>query len=193
MWMFLVLLFALLPCSAMARVPHPTEVCPAVHASNRWSDDVDPWSARARTAGFVPQIRIGFEQRVDETQDARFREQLTRVDDTLRFNSAQTDTLDGRGDQWKFEISAVFDLERAVFSDDELKANETARRVLTYRLAACDQALTLFFEWRKHSRLARVAEQAQRPIHAEDRDLAQARLDTLTNGWFSRTLTQEQP
>lgn len=189
----LILLLFFLPTWAYARVPDPPEICAAVAMDARLPAEHDRWTTRVRAAGWMPELDVSIHRRLGWNQDSRFKEQLGRVDDRLEFKTAQTDSLDGEDDQWTFEVSLRFDLQRVIFSRDEFAADETARKNLILRHDLCDRALQLYFSWRESSRLARVGFHDDRVLHAEARDLAQARIDALTGGWFSTVLKQEAP
>jgi len=186
-WLYL----TLIPTLCEARVPTPTEVYQAALHHAQIGPDLDRCSTRSRLAGLIPEVDVEAKYRSDLTTDDRMKEQLARVDEAFEFKSAQTDTLDGRDEQWSVSLNLKFDLQRVVFDRDELAADESSRRNLLLRNEVADQALTLFYSWLEASRLSATSPHDERVGFAESRDLAAARLDALTGGWFARTLKED--
>ncbi len=186
-WLYLLLV----PAVGEARVPAPAEVYQAALHHAAIGPDLDRWSSRSRLAGLIPVVDVEAKYRSTRNADDRMKEQLARVDESFEFKSAQTDTLDGMDEQWSVSLNLKFDLQRVVFDRDELAADESARRNLQLRNDVADQALTLFYSWLESSRRAATSPHEERVRFAESRDLAAARLDALTGGWFARTIAEE--
>jgi hypothetical protein len=140
-------------------------------------------AARSRSAASLPEVRLGAG---------------TSRDESLKLSPTQNDparfTRDGGRDLW-FEARLIWRLDGAVFSKDEiaverLKAEQREDRARTTR-----DVLDALLDWQQ-ARFARASER----LLPEERDAAWlrelgalARLDILSDGWFSAQLARANP
>jgi hypothetical protein len=140
-------------------------------------------AARSRSAASLPEVRLGAG---------------TSRDESLKLSPTQADparfTRDGGRDLW-FEARLIWRLDGAVFSKDEiaverLKAEQREDRARTTR-----EVLDALMDWQQ----ARFALASERLL-PEERDTAWlrelgalARLDILSDGWFSAQLPRANP
>lgn len=139
---------------------------------------LDALASRARTSALLPELRLRATRAVDESESLA----PTEYDPLRR-------TATGGASTW-LEARATFRLDRLVFADDELAVERLriARAAERSRLVA--KVLDLLDAWQ----LARAAEAdpAAEPIARQRASLAaasaEASLDVLTGGWFSKAL-----
>jgi hypothetical protein len=144
---------------------------------------LDAMASRSRAAASLPEVRLGAGTASDESQRLS-----PTVNDPARF------TRDGGRDVW-LEARLTWRLDSAIFARDEIAIMRlrAQRQEESGRLAR--EVLEALVEWRK-------ADLVQRSPFAlpEERDAASirqfgavARLDVLTEGWFSRYLERWAP
>jgi hypothetical protein len=144
---------------------------------------LDAMVSRSRAAASLPEVRLGAGTASDESQRLS-----PTVNDPARF------TRDGGRDVW-LEARLTWRLDSAIFARDEIAIMRlrAQRQEESGRLAR--EVLEALVEWRK-------ADLVQRSPFAlpEERDAASirqfgavARLDVLTEGWFSRYLERWAP
>jgi hypothetical protein len=144
---------------------------------------LDAMASRSRAAASLPEVRLGAGTASDESM------RLTpTVSDPARF------TRDGGRDVW-LEARLTWRLDSAIFSRDEVAIMRlrAQRQEDSSRLAR--EVLEALVEWRKadlvqHSPLALPEERDAASIRQFG---AVARLDVLTDGWFSRYLERWGP
>lgn len=149
----------------------------ALRASRTTQDyaALDDASTRARLSGLVPELRLRLAQVVDEDQALS----PTEYDpDRVTASGGTSLWMEGR---------ATFALDRLVFADQEVGLlrlrleRERAERALT------DDVLTTFAAWqRARAAIARETTLPEERDKAEiDEAVAAARLDALSEGWFT--------
>jgi hypothetical protein len=135
------------------------------------------WSRRARAAALLPTLTL--RARVGSGQD----EGRTR-------QSTGTERLDVGSDHDRvYEARAVWELDRLVFDDAEIRAAQTAQRLHQARLQLVAQ-VTAVFHQRRRLQLEDILDRTDDPAAAALRALEiaelTAQLDALTDGYFSR-------
>jgi hypothetical protein len=144
---------------------------------------LDGMASRSRAAASLPEVRLGAG---------------TSRDESLRLQPTLTDpgrfTRDGGRDLW-LEARLTWRLDSAIFASEEIAIMRlhAQRREEAARLAA--DVLEALVDWQR-ARLSLASETAL----PEERDAATvrhfgavARLDLLTDGWFSRQLERGRP
>jgi hypothetical protein len=141
---------------------------------------LDGMAARSRAAASLPEVRLG----AGTSRDESLRLAPTAAD-PARF------TRDGGRDLW-FEARLTWRLDSAIFARDELAVMRlrAQQREETARLTA--DVLEALVSWQR-ARLVLVSDKAppdERDAAAVRQFGAVARLDVLTDGWFSRELAR---
>jgi hypothetical protein len=144
---------------------------------------LDGMASRSRAAASLPEVRLGAG---------------TASDESLRMNPTLSDparfTRDGGRDMW-LEARLTWRLDSAIFARDEIAIMRlrAQRQEESSRLAR--EVLEALVEWRKAALV-----QASPLVLPEEREAASvrqfgavARLDVLTDGWFSRYLERWGP
>jgi hypothetical protein len=139
---------------------------------------LDGMASRSRAAASLPEVRLGAG---------------TSRDESLRLQPTLTDpgrfTRDGGRDLW-LEARLIWRLDSAIFARDEIAIMRlrAQQREETARLAA--EVLEALVDWQR-ARLSLASDRA-RPDEQDAAAIRQfgavARLDRLTDGWFSRQL-----
>jgi hypothetical protein len=166
----------LTPALSQAVVTEALRVLEARARSGR----LDTMASRARAAASLPEVRLGAGTSRDES--LRF---APTLDDPARF------TRDGGRDLW-FEARLTWQLDRAIFSRDEIAIERIKADAEKQRHELTRDVVEALIDWQRARyeltlELVGSAELAA----ARLRELsALARLDVLTEGWFSRWLAR---
>jgi len=154
-----------------------------VHGSAAELRRLDGMASRSRAAASLPEVRLGAGTASDES---------LRMSPTL--NDPARFTRDGGRDVW-LEARLTWRLDSAIFARDEIAIMRlrAQRQEESSRLA--HEVLEALVEWRKaslvqHSALALPEERDAASVRQFG---AVARLDVLTDGWFSRYLERWGP
>lgn len=154
-----------------------------VHGSAAELRRLDTMASRSRAAASLPEVRLGAGTASDESLRLS-----PTVSDPARF------TRDGGRDVW-LEARLTWRLDSAIFARDEIAIMRlrAQRQEESSRLAR--EVIEALVEWRKacvvqHSPLALPEERDAAGIRQFG---AVARLDVLTDGWFSRYLERWGP
>lgn len=138
---------------------------------------IDALATRARASALLPELRL----RVAREQDQEQRTSPTD-DDPERI------TASGGASFW-LEARATWRLDRVVFSDDEVALERLRRERAEAQRKLSDRVLEALFAWQRAR--AREADPARSPEERLEATLAaieaEATLDILTGGWFTRT------
>lgn len=182
------LLFA---SAATARVPDVREVQQAALNAHKLNDDqLDRWSSRARLANLVPQITFGADFGFDDVESEDYRELLANTDDELLFKTLQSDSKTQVAQDWGFKVGLTWKPAGLIFDSAELSAARVERINAVHRTKLLEEVTHLFFEWRDAERQSQRAPHEDRERQITRSELAAARLDALTNGWFRHTLRE---
>ncbi len=144
------------------------------------SGRLDSMATRARAAASLPEVRLGAGTSRDES--LRF---APTLDDPARF------TRDGGRDLW-FEARLTWQLDRAVFSRDEIAIERIKADADKQRHELVRDVVAALIDWQRarYELTLEIVEPSER-VAARLRELsAVARLDVLTEGWFSRWLSK---
>lgn len=141
------------------------------------------WGRRARLAGLLPALTLQAQRETDE-------------DEALSRSSTGTQKLDvGAGEDLDLQARAVWQLDRLVFDEVELRALQTAQRLHRDRLQLLIQVTNIYFQRRKLQIMA-IWSPPSDPSKAALDALAVvelgAQLDALTGGYFSRALARRR-
>ncbi|WP_428261575.1 hypothetical protein [Haliangium sp.] len=133
------------------------------------------WARRTRWAGLLPQLTM------------RVSRDLGR-DEGLSRASSGTERLDvGSDEDLSLEFKAVWQLDRLVFDDLEMRAAQIAQTQHRERLRLLAQVTSLYYQRRK---LLLPPATAEKPGEAQARAVALeelcAQLDALTGGFYAR-------
>lgn len=132
-------------------------------------------ATRARASGLVPELRVRVAHVVDEDQSLA----PTEYD-------PERITASGGTSLW-LEGRATFRLDRLVFADDEIAVERLRADRAKLERAIVDEVLDSFERWQRAD--AKLANPLTEPLERDraEIDLAveEARLDALTDGWFS--------
>jgi hypothetical protein len=137
--------------------------------------------ARARRAGWLPELRIRVDRRYDRNE-------------SLDFGRALVDTPAppvalGTSDDVRYEGRATWDLSRIIFNPDEVSAHAEALRMADARREVTGLVIRLYFE-RRRLKAEPVTSDASDKTSQVRRELRilelEAELDALTDGAFSR-------
>lgn len=165
----------LLVSSALARGC----VASALRASGLAEGDaaIDALVARARASAWLPETRMRATTLLDDASHA-----------TTLATSDGTNYYEAVGSDLVLELSLTWRLDRLVYTGDEaaLERVRMMRQRARSRVAA--RTLELLFAWQRASLDAADAAKGTREeldawLHASE---AEAKLDVLTDGWFSR-------
>ncbi|AKT42807.1 hypothetical protein [Chondromyces crocatus] len=142
---------------------------------------LDALGARARAAALLPELRLRVARELAEEQ--RF---APTASDPERM------TARGGASFW-LEARAMWRLDRVVFSDDEVALERLRRERAESQRKLIERVLDLLFTWQR-ARTRVASSLGTSPEHL-DATLAaieaEAALDVLTDGWFSRQRTHE--
>ena len=143
---------------------------------------LDALASRARTSALLPELRLRATRAIDESESLA----PTEYDPLRRTATGGTST-------W-LEARATFKLDRLVFADDEiavekLRVERTAERA---RLVAKVLELLEMWQRARSSEADPDAKSDARLRAAITAATAEASLDVLTDGWFSRAIGAER-
>ena len=139
------------------------------------------WSQRARLSALLPVLTVEIDRGTEQDRD-------------LSRSSTGTERLDlGSDREVSVEARAVWNLDRLVFSDLELRAHKAARARHGERAQLLTRVTALYFQRRK-MQIATLWAPAGAPGKRALERLAiaelTAQLDALTGGYFSRALSR---
>lgn len=139
---------------------------------------------RARWSGVLPVLTIR------ATRGSGHDEELSRL-------SSGDERLDvGLNRDLAFEARAVWELDRLIFAEAELRVEQTAQRVRRERAQLLAQITSIYFQRRKLQVAALWAPAGADPAKAALSELAiaelGAQLDALTGGYFSATIARRR-
>lgn len=194
MFRFLVLVSALgVSSPAIARVPDVREVQDAaLFAANLNDNNLDRWSSRARLANLLPQVTVSTDLGNTDTDSEDYRELLAADNDDFLFKTLQSNSGTQTKADWNVRIGLTWKPAGMVFDSAELNAARVERLNSVHRTKILEEVTFLYFEWRDAERASQRAPHEQRELHFDRSELAAARLDALTNGWFRQTLAQKE-
>ncbi len=133
-------------------------------------------ASRARVSATLPEVRL----RAARTNDESLRLTPTSAD-PYRYTRAGGSTL------W-FEARLTWKLDRLVFADEELAVERLRQRRDKARLELVQHVLAALFAWQRA--LVKAADTSllpnERTLAELDAIEAEATLDVLTGGWFSK-------
>lgn len=151
-----------------------------VQGSARELSRLDGMAARSRAAASLPEVRLG----AGTSRDESLRQNPT-VADPARF------TRDGGRDLW-LEARLTWRLDSAIFASDEIAIMRLRAQQREDAARLSREVLEALIDWQR-SRLV-LASEAALPEQYELELIRQfgavARLDVLTDGWFSRYLAR---
>jgi hypothetical protein len=151
-----------------------------VQGSARELSRLDGMAARSRAAASLPEVRLG----AGTSRDESLRQNPTLAD-PARF------TRDGGRDLW-LEARLTWRLDGAVFTSDEIAIMRLRAQQREDATRLARDVLEALIDWQR-ARLVLASELAppeERELGALRQFGAVARLDVLTDGWFSRYLAQ---
>ena len=158
---------------ALARYAHEPKIDAVVRVALRHISHVDTeaLASRARTAGWVPSLRVGARrgQGVDLSSS---------VDDAVRLSTDDDLTL---------SASLTFDLDRVVFRREEVALARTAATERNARDERIEKVVHLYF-LRRRLQLERDLGVGDRLGHAVEIARIEAMLDAFTEGAFGRMM-----
>ncbi|HSN98705.1 MAG TPA: hypothetical protein VLS89_10490, partial [Candidatus Nanopelagicales bacterium] len=133
-------------------------------------------ASRARASALLPELRLRVARELQQEQRV-----APTDDDPLRT------TASGGASFW-LEARATWRLDRVVFSDDEVALERLRRERAEAQRRLMDRVLELLFAWQRAG--AREADPGLSPEERVEATLAaleaEATLDVLTGGWFTR-------
>lgn len=190
----LILLSALgISAPAIARVPDIREVQEAaLYAANLNESNLDRWSSRARLANLLPQITVSTDFSGQDSDSEDYRELLAADEQDFLFKTLQSSSGTQNKADWNIKVGLTWKPAGMVFDSAELNAARVERLNSVHRTKILEEVTFLFFEWRDAERASQRAPHEQRELHYDRSELAAARLDALTNGWFRQTLAQKE-
>jgi competence protein ComEA len=151
----------------------------AVAYARAHPDRIDGWRARAANRAFAPQFEAAVVKDWDQTE--RVFEEVGQPDRFARYDY----------DNWQLRLRARWDLDRAVFDEEEPKVNREAIRLQRYRDDVLDEVTRRYFERRR----LQIELDLAPPTEMGDRVRKELRLqeltadiDALTGGEFSARL-----
>jgi hypothetical protein len=151
-----------------------------VQGSARELSRLDGMAARSRAAASLPEVRLG----AGTSRDESLRQNPT-VADPARY------TRDGGRDLW-LEARLTWRLDGAIFASDEIAIMRLRAQQREDATRLSRDVLEALIDWQR-ARLVLASELAppeERELGALRQFGAVARLDVLTDGWFSRYLAQ---
>lgn len=137
---------------------------------------LDALASRARASALVPELRLRVARELEQAQSLA----------PTEYDPART-TATGGASLW-LEARATWRLDRAVFADEEITLERLRRERADAQRRLTDRVLALLFAWQRAR--TREADPARTPEERLDATLdaieAEATLDILTDGWFTR-------
>lgn len=142
---------------------------------------LDALASRAKTSALLPELRLRATRAIDETESLA----PTEYDPSRR-------TATGSATTW-LEARATFRLDRLVFADDEIaiERQRSARAAERTKLVA--KVLDLLDAWQR-ARFTEADPEAKADARSRatlSATSAEASLDVLTNGWFSKAIAAD--
>lgn len=139
---------------------------------------LDSLSTRAKVSALLPELRLRATRAIDETESLA----PTEYDPARR-------TASGSATTW-LEARATFRLDRLVFADDELAVERQRMARAAERTRLVTRVLELLDAWQ---RARFIEDDPEAKVEAKARAslaeaAAEASLDVLTDGWFSRAI-----
>jgi hypothetical protein len=139
------------------------------------------WARRARWSALLPDLTLRANHGAGEDRD-------------LSRSSSGTERLDvGADSDFDIEARAVWELDRLVFDDVEIRALQAVQRTYRERVQLLGQVSSLYYQRRKLVLGALLAPQTDPykvALHAIAVAEVSAQLDALTGGYFSRALRE---
>jgi hypothetical protein len=152
--------------------------------------------SRSRWSGLMPRLQLTWSTEALDAGETRYRETLEGTSSWpwIPAESQHWQLRDGH-EKNRFQIAATLDLNRLVFSADEINAGRDVDRRIELRRLLLEEVTELFMQWRQTFDAQCYAD--ERRLQGQ-RSLLEAHLDTLSGGWLSRhvparsTMPQEE-
>lgn len=142
---------------------------------------LDALASRAKTSALLPELRLRATRAIDETESLA----PTEYDPSRR-------TATGSATTW-LEARATFRLDRLVFADDEIAVERQRSARAAERTKLVSKVLDLLDAWQR-ARFTEADPEAKADAKARatlSAASAEASLDVLTNGWFSKAIAAD--
>ncbi len=168
----------------------------ALRASGYDRDDLDEWSSRARWSHVLPEVQGEVAWLDERDKRAKYQEDIETAETGKMYrDSARNDFIDDSRLRTVYAVELEWDLSGLIYDSSEpriaseVRQRRKARRELLIdvgeayykrRRYLAELVLTPRSKWRERMELRLEA------------DRQTARLDAMTNGWFSRALAEER-
>lgn len=166
------------------------------------SDDPHRWKRRARVAKLLPRIQFDFAHKTSHDIDVNISDSVYVGSNDVNIGPEEGRYAQSIGSGDNVGVRAIWSFDELMFSDDELRVSAELRDLMRDRNALLEAVNRAYFTWERlkgerallaqGKNTASAAQGASRAqlIFLKEIDIkqAQASLDAMTGGWFSRRL-----
>lgn len=136
------------------------------------------WARRARLAGALPQLALRASHGIGNDRD-------------VSLSSTGSERLEESSDRdFDVELKAVWQLDRLIFDDIEIRLLQTAQRTYRERVQLLAQITSLYFQRRKLQLAPAATDAHKAALHALALAELTGQLDAFTDGYFSAEIAR---
>jgi hypothetical protein len=148
-------------------------------------EELSSFKKRARTAALLPRLQVTAKRNTQDKIDVGINDNVSVTSNGVNIGPSTSQVVQNANDETGFEVKAVWYLNELIFNSDMLAVAEESRYQMRERRALMAEVNGMYFD------LERLF-QRKDVMPADDfrlrRDEILADLDSLTGGWFSRSV-----
>lgn len=146
------------------------------------------WKSKAKWAKALPQLMVGYQQRIVNQINNTIQDSISVTGSNVTIGPPQSQSDQNDNFNQGFEIRATWALDEVVFNKDSLSISSEARYRTLMRSQVLDELHQTYFE-RKKILLREEGKKREEltPILQLQLEALEAKLDSLTGGYFSQT------
>jgi hypothetical protein len=155
------------------------------------NQDIEKWKKRIPLRALLPQLRVSVQRDVDENFRITNSDKVSISGGNVTIGPDEQDFIHDFDAGTRFQVAAVWYLDRLLFSRDSIVVSQERRRRKEEELKLLDRVTQLYFERVEALNLLRMKKRWPRQdklklqIVVRDRT---ARLDAYTGGWFGHAI-----
>ncbi len=166
---------------------HQLEVAALKYASLD-PQEVINWKSRIKWAKALPQVTVGYEQRLVNQINNTIQDSISVTSSSITVGPPQSQLNQNNNLNQGFEAKATWSLDELVFNKDSLLISKEARYRNLMRSQVLEELYQIYFERKKL--LLKEGEKKREELSSITQlrlEELEAKLDSLTGGYFSKT------
>lgn len=187
-FLFLISSFLILEFRASAAEPTLRQLeSAALKYSSLDPQEVGRWKSKAKWAKALPQLMVGYQQRIVNQINNTIQDSISVTGSNVTVGPPESQSDQNDNFNQGFEIRATWALDEVVFNKDTLSISSEARYRNLMRSQVLDELHQTYFE-RKKILLREEGKERKEfsPMIQLRLEELEARLDSLTGGYFSK-------